>query len=169
VSVREGQMQKHGRILRIPPPETAESSTRGEMEANTGGMDINDLRRELAEQQQIIQQLQQERNPNSGMTIVTENTLGNFLHFSIRDALKAVPNFDGENIAFVYFVEGCEEALSMVAPTQEAALVRAIRNKLKGDAHRSIFGKTFSNMQELVEFLRTKYGQEKQCMKLRDV
>jgi len=157
-SVREEQMQRHGRTPRTPPPETAESSTKAGMEANTGGTDINDLRRELAEQQRIIQQLQQERNPNLGMTVVTENTLGNFLHFSIRDALEAVPNFDGENIAFVYFVEGCEEALSMVAPTQEVALVRAIRNKLKGDAHRSILGKTFGNMQELVEFLRTKYG-----------
>jgi len=151
-------MQRHGRTPRTPPPETAESSTKAGMEANTEGMDINDLRRELAEQQRIIQQLQQERNPNLGMTVVTENTLGNFYYFSIRDALEAVPNFDGENIAFVYFVEGCEEALSMVAPTQEIALVRAIRNKLKGDAHRSILGKTFNNMQELVEFLRTKYG-----------
>jgi len=89
------------------------------MEVNIGGMDINNLKKELAEQQQIIQQLQQ-RNSSSGMTMVTENTLYNFfLHFSIRDTLEAVPNFDGENIAFVYFVEGCEEALSIIAPTQE--------------------------------------------------
>jgi len=164
MSVRKKQMQQYGRTPRTPPPEAAESSTKIGMEANIGEMDINDLRRELMEQQRIIQQLQQQRISNSGMTMVTENTLGNLLHFSIRDALEAVPNFDGENIAFVYFVEGCEEALSMIAPTQEIALVRAIRNKLKGDAHRSIFGKTFSsninfsNMQELVEFLRTKYG-----------
>ncbi|XP_070531356.1 golgin subfamily A member 6-like protein 7 [Cardiocondyla obscurior] len=37
-------------------------------------------------------------------------------------------------------------------------LVRAVRNKLKGDAHRSILGKTFNNMREFVEFLRSKYG-----------
>lgn len=80
------------------------------------------------------------------------------IHFSIRDALEAIPSNDGGNIPFVYFVEGCEEALSMITPSQELNLVRAAHNKLKNDAHRSILGKTFNNMQELVEFLRTKYG-----------
>ncbi|KYM96275.1 hypothetical protein ALC62_09294 [Cyphomyrmex costatus] len=46
----------------------------------------------------------------------------------------------------------------MIAPSQEIILVRAVRNKLKGDAHRSILGKVFSSLQELVEFLRGKYG-----------
>jgi len=112
-------MQQYRQTSRISPPEAAESSIRTRIEANIGGMDINDLRRELAEQQQITQHLQQQRNSNSGMMMVTKNTLGNLLHFSIRDALKAVPNFDGEIIAFVYF-EGCEKALSMIAPTQES-------------------------------------------------
>ena len=80
------------------------------------------------------------------------------MYFSIRDALEAVPNFDGDNIAFTHFVEGCEEALSMIAPSQEIILVRAIRNKLKGDAHRSILGRVFNSLQGLVEFLRSKYG-----------
>lgn len=123
-------------------------------------MDINELRRTLVEQQRMIERMQQQQQtasgiPNQGITYVTE---GNLAHFSIRDALEAVPTFDGENIAFVYFVEGCEEALSMIAPTQENTLTRAVRNKLKGDAHRSILGRTFSNMRELVEFLRAKYG-----------
>ena len=83
---------------------------------------------------------------------------GNFIYFSIRDALEAVPSFDGDNIAFTHFLEGCEEALSMIAPSQEIILVRAIRNKLKGDAHRSMLGKVFSSLQGLVEFLRSKYG-----------
>jgi len=46
----------------------------------------------------------------------------------------------------------------MIAPSQEIILVRAIRNKLKGDAHRSMLGKVFSSLQGLVEFLRSKYG-----------
>lgn len=143
------------RVGRSPP--APEPSNRG------GGdqqheMDINDLRRALADQQRVIEQLQQQQtaqNNNQGIALLAE---GNFGHFSIRDALEAVPSYDGRNIPFVYFVEGCEEALSMVAPTQENVLVRAIRNKLKGSAHRSILGKTFNNMRELVEFLRAKYG-----------
>lgn len=113
-----------------------------------GKLRRNQLRRIVQEQQQIIQQQQQQQqqHQNPGMSLITEETLGNLLYFSIRDALEAMPNFNGENIPFVYFVEGCEEALSMVAPTQETNLVRAVRNKLKGDAHRSILGKTFANM-----------------------
>lgn len=148
-------------LSRTPPNEVEERNTE----------DVQELRRTLLQQQQMIQQLQQnrqsqqnqqfqqnQRSNNPGMAILSEATLSNYLHFSIRDALEAVPNFDGNNISFVYFVEGCEEALSMVTPSQELNLVRAVRNKLKGDAHRSILGRTFSCMQELVEFLRTKYG-----------
>jgi len=46
----------------------------------------------------------------------------------------------------------------MITSSQELNLVRTVRNKLKGDAHRSMLGKTFNNTQELVEFLGTKYG-----------
>lgn len=144
------------RVGRSPPP--PETSNRGVTAATQDEMDINELRRAFAEQQRIIEQLQQQQqvrqNENPGIVI----SEGNFTHFSIRDALEAVPNYDGENMPFVYFVEGCEEALSMIAPAQENVLVRAVRNKLKGNAHRSILGKIFNNMQELVEFLRAKYG-----------
>jgi len=107
---------------------------------------------------------------NSTITILTKSattksrysfiggTLGNYLHFSIRNASEVVSIYDGENIPFVYSVERCEEALNMITLSQELNLVRAVRNILKGDVHRSILGKTFNNMQELVKFLRTKYG-----------
>lgn len=140
---------------RTPPPEkeTRESED----------VEIQELRRMLAQQQQIIQQMQQpsgsrQQIQQSGTTILTEGALGNYLHFSIRDALEAIPNYDGTNIPFVYFVEGCEEALSMILPFHEVNLVRATRNKLKGDVHRSILGQIFFTMHELVEFLRIKYG-----------
>jgi len=54
-------------------------------------------------------------------------------------------------------MEGCEETLSIIESSQEIIL-RAICNKLKGDAHRSIFGKVFNSLQALVEFLHSKYG-----------
>ena len=151
------------RTPRTPPPEPAESSERSLEE-----MDLQEIRRIVAQQQQMIQQLQQSQrstvissNQGSAGMVINEGTLGNYLHFSLRDALEAVPNFDGGNIPFIYFVEGCEEALSMITPVQEMNLVRAVRNKLKGDAHKTILGKTFNSMQEFVEFLRTKYGSRK--------
>lgn len=128
--------------------------------------DITELQKRLEQQDRLIRQLQENQQRSleqpQGTSSFTTNTndfnFGNFVYFSIRDALEAVPNFDGDNIPFSHFVEGCEEALSMVAPTQEVILVRAIRNKLKGDAHRSILGQVFCTLQSLVEFLRSKYG-----------
>ncbi|KAL0107437.1 hypothetical protein PUN28_015775 [Cardiocondyla obscurior] len=139
------------------------STSANEGNEREGTSEIDELRAVIRQQNNAIQRLQQieslqtasERSPQSG---ITEGILGNYFRFSLKDALEAVPSFDGENISFVYFVGGCEEALSMVAPSQEINLVRAVRNKLKGDAHRSILGKAFNNMREFVEFLRTKYG-----------
>jgi len=81
------------------------------------------------------------------MAVLLEGTFGIFLItiFSIRDALEAVSIYDGENIPF-YILSRGEEALSIITSSQELNLIRAVRNKLKGDSHRSILGKTFNNM-----------------------
>lgn len=128
-------------------------------------VDITDLQQRLQNQERLIRQLQEQQQPTgpsqgtdpSG-TSVNDLNFTNFVRLSIKDALEAVPTFDGDNASFSHFVEGCEEALSMIAPSQEIILVRAIRNKLKGDAHRSILGKVFNTLQSLVEFLRNRYG-----------
>lgn len=94
------------------------------------------MRRILQEQQQIIQQYQQQhQHQNPGMALISEGTL-NLLHFSIKNALETVPNFDRENILFVYILLRVvrKHSAHMIAPTQETNLVRAIRNKLK-NAH----------------------------------
>ena len=146
------------KVTRTPP----ERNLSGSDTTMATELDIAELQRRLQHQERIIRQLQeqQQRSEQPQGTPITSSdfNFGNFIHFSIRDALEAVPSFDGDNIAFTHFVEGCEEALSMIAPSQEIILVRAIRNKLKGDAHRSILGKVFSSLQDLVEFLRNKYG-----------
>jgi len=147
------------KVTRTPPERNlSESDTTMATE-----LDIAELQRRLQHQERIIRQLQEQQQRSEqpqGTPITTSSdfNFGNFIHFSIRDALEAVPSFDGDNIAFTHFVEGCEEALSMIALSQEIILVRAIRNKLKGDAHRSMLGKVFSSLQGLVEFLRSKYG-----------
>ena len=102
--------------------------------------EIDELRKILAEQQRVIRQLQRNQNPSS--TMITEGMIGNFLHFTIRDALESVPNFDGGNIPFVYFVRESTQYDSVNARNN----FRVIQNKLKSDAHRSILGKTFINM-----------------------
>lgn len=155
-------------MIRSPPSKkgtgTENDDNSKEYADMSEGVDIAELQERMKQQERIIRQLQeQQRQPPppgmaSGSMSPGDYNLGNFIYFSIRDALEAVPIFNGDNITFSHFVEGCEEALSMIAPSQEIILVRAIRNKLKGDAHRSILGKIFNSLQELVEFLRKKYG-----------
>lgn len=152
------------KVTRTPPPEPNPGA--GNI-TTAKEMDTAELQQRLAQQERLIRQLQEQQQyleqpqgttPPIPSLNYNDFNFGNFTYFSIRDALEAVPNFDGDNIAFSHFVEGCEEALSMIAPSQEIILVRAIRNKLKGDAHRSILGKIFNSLQSLVEFLRSKYG-----------
>jgi len=90
------------------------------------------------------------------MAVLTEGTLGDYLHFLIRDALDAVLIYDGENILFVF----CR---GLWRGTQHDNVIARIepgsRSKLKGDTHRSILEKTFNNMQELVQqFAKLKNG-----------
>lgn len=151
-------MQK---VIHTPPPEGKNM----ERTAMAREVDIADLQQRLQCQERLIRQLQeQQQQAESSQGIVPSTTssndlnLTNFVRLSIKDALEAIPTFDGDNASFSHFVEGCEEALTMIAPSQEIILVRAIRNKLKGDAHRSILGKVFSTLQSLVEFLRNRYG-----------
>ncbi|XP_024890388.1 uncharacterized protein LOC112466501 [Temnothorax curvispinosus] len=62
------------RTPRTPPSETETTTGTG-----TGELDIDELRRTLAHQQQVIQQLQQSqssRPPSSGMAVINEGTLG---------------------------------------------------------------------------------------------
>lgn len=147
-------------MRRTPSSKKGPSGSENDMEME---LDVTELQQKLQQQERLIRQLQERQeamqpaNMTSGIS-TNDFSSGNYAYISIRDALEAVPNFDGENIAFNHFVEGCEEALSMIAPSQEIILVRAVRNKLKGDAHRSILGKVFNSLQSLVEFLRNKYG-----------
>lgn len=156
------------RSLIHSPPSPRRSIT--EKSTMAKEMDIAEMQRQLQQQERLIHQLQEQQQQQLERSQGTftgssdagnfgnPNTWNNFGYFSIRDALEAVPSFDGDNIAFTHFVEGCEEALTMISPSQEIILTRAIRNKLKGDAHKSILGKVFNSLRELVEFLRNKYG-----------
>ncbi|CAK9811027.1 hypothetical protein ANTPLA_LOCUS7601 [Anthophora plagiata] len=75
-----------------------------------------------------------------------------------KDALDAIPEYDGQNLDFICFAEGCEEALDMIPHQYEENFVKSLRNKLKGDARRSIIGTRFNRVSALVEHLRSIYA-----------
>lgn len=85
---------------------------------------------------------------------------------SIKYALEAVPIFDGHNIPLLHFIEGCQEAKDMLAPENEAALVRVLRNKLRGEARRAIHGTQYATVEELCKFLKSVYNPAKTVYQL---
>lgn len=84
--------------------------------------------------------------------------LMSYQYVSIKDALEAIPMYDGHNIPLSHFIEGCEEARDMLPPAAEDSLSRIVRNKLKGDARRAICGLQFNKIGELIEYLKMLYA-----------
>lgn len=78
-------------------------------------------------------------------------------NLTLKDALKIVPDFDGENITLSEFLESLEEAKLMVDTEAEPNLVKLLRSKLKGEAKRATFGHTFTTIQELKNHLKDLY------------
>lgn len=109
------------RVVHTPP---SERNSNREETTMPKEVEIADLQQKLQQQERLIRQLQEQQQqveqPPGRTPIITvpnDFNIGNDIYFSIRDALEAVPNFDGENITFSHFVEGCEEALSMISPS----------------------------------------------------
>lgn len=75
--------------------------------------------------------------------------------------LKAVPIFDGQNIPLSYFIEGCEEAKSMLPSEVEPQFARIIRTRIVGKSRRSIQDQNFDSVAGLTAFLKQVYGLSK--------
>lgn len=72
---------------------------------------------------------------------------------SLKDALEAVPYFDGRPGQFRSFTNGCNDAKAMVSPRMEQNLVRLIKNRLKGIAKDTVEGTHFDNVKDFIEYL----------------
>lgn len=57
---------------------------------------------------------------------------------TLKYAVEAVPFFDKQNIPLSYFIEGCEEAKSMLIAKAETQFARIIRTRIVGEVHRTI-------------------------------
>lgn len=76
---------------------------------------------------------------------------------SIKDAIKVVPEFDGEVLPLTPFLDGCDEALGIVGRTNERNLVKLLRAKLTGEARKSLIGQNFDSLEEFKAFLKKLY------------
>lgn len=72
---------------------------------------------------------------------------------TIKDALEAVPYFDGRRDTFRQFAEGCREAREMINPQMELSLIRLIKTRLRGTPKECMEGNTFTTVENLIQFL----------------
>ncbi|XP_046422378.1 uncharacterized protein LOC124180677 [Neodiprion fabricii] len=94
-------------------------------------------------------------------TGATASPAPTYHYISIKDALEAVPVFDGNPSQVRSFVPGCKDAREMVPPQVELSLARIIRNKIKGVARRVIENERFDTVDELTARINELYGPAK--------
>jgi len=85
---------------------------------------------------------------------------------TLKYAVEAVPFFDGKNIPLNYFIEGCEEAKSMLPDETESQFTKIIRTRIVGEARRTIQGEDFDSVAQLTKYLKQIYGPSKNVYQL---
>ncbi|RLU27171.1 hypothetical protein DMN91_000970, partial [Ooceraea biroi] len=85
---------------------------------------------------------------------------------TLKYAIEAVPFFDGSNISLSYFVEGCEEAKSMLPNEAESQFTKIVRTRVVGEARRTIQGQVFETIAQLTKYLKQIYGSSKNAYQL---
>lgn len=85
---------------------------------------------------------------------------------TLKYAVDAVPFFDGKNIPLSYFIEGCEEAKSMLPQEAESQFAKILRTRIVGEARRTIRDEDFDTVSDLTKFLKQIYGGTKNAYQL---
>jgi len=71
---------------------------------------------------------------------------------TLKYAVEAVSFSDGKNISLNYFIEGCEEAKSMLPDEAESQFIKIIRTRIVDQARRTIQGENFDSVAQLTEY-----------------
>lgn len=85
---------------------------------------------------------------------------------TLKYAVEAVPFFDGKNIPLNYFIEGCEEAKSMLPSEAESQFTKILRTRIVGEARRTIRDQDFDTVAKLTKYLKQIYGGSKNVYQL---
>jgi len=80
---------------------------------------------------------------------------------TLKYAVEAVPFFNGKNIPSNYFIEGCEEAKSMLPDDAESQFTKIIRTRIVGETRRTIQGEDFDSVAQLTKYLKQIYDPSK--------
>lgn len=102
---------------------------------------------DITSKRQMVVAISKSKGPDGTMT--HSNSLA-----TLKYAVEAVPFFGGQNIPITYFIEGCEEAKSMLPPETESQFTKIIRTRIIGEARRTIQDQIFDTASQLTNFLR---------------
>jgi hypothetical protein len=116
--------------------------------------------------------IQQFETPSNNIIDITESdsenseTMAQNPFATLKYAVEAVPYFDGNNISLNYFIEGCEEAKSMLPKEAEQQFTKIIRTRIVGEARRTIQDQEFDKVSQLTSYLKKVYGPSKNVYQL---
>lgn len=78
-----------------------------------------------------------------------------------KDAVDAIPKFDGHRMSVFHFSKICERTLDLIPLYHEYHLVQMIINKLQGHAYSAVEGIEFHSVFELTRHLKRIFGPNK--------
>ena len=81
--------------------------------------------------------------------------------FAMQQEIMDIPIFDGKNMPVRDFIEDIITGQSFVPATCEKRYVIAMLARLKGAARESTYGKTFSNLSDLIQHLEQRFAPHK--------
>ena len=81
--------------------------------------------------------------------------------FAMQQGAMDIPIFDGKNMSVSDFIEDIITGQSFVPVKCEKRYVIAVLARLKGAAQDSTYGKTFSNLSDLIQHLEQRFDPHK--------
>lgn len=84
----------------------------------------------------------------------------------LRDAMRLLPEFNGNRENLSRYTTGLEEALAMVGPASESHLLRLAKTKLSSTVWNKISKITFENIKDFVNYLRKTYDPPRDVFQL---
>ena len=74
--------------------------------------------------------------------------------FAIQQGIMNIPTFDGKNMPVRDFIQDIINGKSSVPVNCEPQYIKAVLARLKGAARDSIYGKSFTTINELIKHLK---------------
>lgn len=103
--------------------------------------------------------------PNDNGNGVNNEGRGN-LSGAMKEALRLLPEFNGERESLGRYISGLQEGLEIVGPDLELALLRQAKVKLTGPVWEVVTRNTFNNIAEYVDYLRSTYDPPRDLFQL---